>query len=370
MTSCARPGWISGLLVLCLVGGCVERTGSRTEESVTTDRPPFNPRTYAAPRTATPPTIDGNLDDAAWSATRWTTPFVNSQGADHPSPQFRTRAKMTWDENYFYLAAKLEESDVRASFTTRDTTVWRENAFEVFVDPTGDTHNYYEYQINARETQWDLLLTKPYRDGGTPISAWNIRGLKKGVVIQGTLNDPSDTDEGWTIELAFPWDVLAEAAPDAEPPTPGDQWRVNLTRMQWPARVVEGSYVQDSTNNEASAWSPQGKGGGYHKPERWGIVEFFGAPSETGVDSIQVPVNERVKWALRRLYYRQNRYREDQGAYASSLSTLNAEQISLHAHPFEPTLTNTQSMYEITAPGVGRTLVHIRQDGKVWITEE
>lgn len=340
------------------------------EESVSDERPAFNPRTYVAPRAATAPEIDGRLQDRAWSSTRWTRPFMDSRGPAHPTPEFRTRAKMTWDDDYLYLAAELEEPDVRASFTTRDTTVWRENAFEVFIDPTGDTHNYYEYQINARETQWDLLLTKPYRDGGIPISAWDVRGLKKAVAVQGTLNDPSDEDEGWTVELAFPWSVLAEAAPGGAPPDSGDQWRMNLTRMQWPVQVVDGSYVQDSTNNKEAAWSPQGKGGGYHKPDRWGFVEFADTPSESNADSIHISVNERVKWALRRLYYRQNLYRDEHGAYAESLSALNANEISVPTHSFEPSLSTTQSMYEIAAPGEGTTVVHIRHDGRVWITED
>ena len=336
-----------------------------------TNRLPFSPRTYAIQRAPTPPTIDGRLTETAWAEADWTAPFVNSQGRNQPSPPFQTRAKMMWDDTYLYVAAQLEESDVRATFTTRDTSIWRENAFELFIDPDGDTHNYYEYQINARETQWDLLLTKPYRDAETPrISAWDIRGLKKGVTVQGTLNEPSDTDEGWTVELALPWSVLAETAPNAQPPQDGDQWRLNLTRMQWPVTVTDGNYVQDTTDSGAFAWSPQGGTGNYHKPERWGIVEFSTAPTNAPADTVRVPPNERVKWALRRLYYRQNAYREANGTYASSLRALNAADISLENRTFNPRLQTTQSSYEITASGANGASVHIRHDGKVWTTTE
>ena len=33
------------------------------------------------------------------------------------------------------------------------------------------------------------------------------------ILIRGTLNDPSDRDSGWSVEMAFPWKVLAEFAP-------------------------------------------------------------------------------------------------------------------------------------------------------------
>jgi hypothetical protein len=358
------------VLVLPLVLGAVlsgcAGDASAPDAANFAERLPFQPRTYAAQRAPSPPTIDGRLTEAAWSRAAWTAPFVNSEGRDRPAPPFRTRAKMMWDDRYLYLAARLEEPDVRASFTTRDTTVWRENAFEVFIDPTGDTHHYYEFQINARETQWDLMLTRPYRDGGVPISAWDLRGLKKGVAVQGTLNDPSDTDTSWTVELALPWAVLAEAAPDAEPPSGGDRWRINLTRMQWPASVVDGAYVRDTTGNDAAAWSPQGQGS-FHMPERWGVVEFSDAAVGADADSVRVTRTGRLKWALRRLYYRQRAHRSAHGTYAASLDALGAGKVPA-PDGFAPTLRATQSLYEITTPGPDGTVLHIRQDGRVWTT--
>ena len=56
------------------------------------------------------------------------------------------------------------------------------------------THNYYELEINALNTVWDLLLSKPYRDGGKAVTSWNIDGLETTVHLYGTLNDPTDVD--------------------------------------------------------------------------------------------------------------------------------------------------------------------------------
>ena len=58
--------------------------------------------------------------------------------------------------------------------TERDSVIFRDNDFEVFIDPDGDTHAYYELEINALGTVWDLLLLKPYRDGGPAINGWDI----------------------------------------------------------------------------------------------------------------------------------------------------------------------------------------------------
>ena len=67
------------------------------------------PLHYTCNRAASPIHIDGILDDAAWQDAAWTTDFVDIQGADRTAPRFRTRVKMLWDDQYFYVAAELEE---------------------------------------------------------------------------------------------------------------------------------------------------------------------------------------------------------------------------------------------------------------------
>jgi hypothetical protein len=74
--------------------------------------------------------------------------------------------KMVWDDEYLYVAAEMEEPDIWATLTERDSVIFHDNDFEVFIDPDGDTHAYYELEVNALATAWDLMLLKPYRDGG------------------------------------------------------------------------------------------------------------------------------------------------------------------------------------------------------------
>ena len=94
------------------------------------------------------------------------TPSSTSRATSSPRPRFRTRAKMLWDDEYFYIAAELEEPHVWGTLTQHDSVIFHDNDFEVFIDPDGDNHEYYEIEINALNTEWDLFLTKPYRDGG------------------------------------------------------------------------------------------------------------------------------------------------------------------------------------------------------------
>ena len=48
-----------------------------------------------------------SVDDAAWRDAPWTEDFVDIEGSKQPAPTFRTRAKMLWDDTYFYIGAEL-----------------------------------------------------------------------------------------------------------------------------------------------------------------------------------------------------------------------------------------------------------------------
>ena len=237
-------------------------------------------RRYACSFAADPPVIDGRLDDACWRQAEWTDEFVDIQGRDRPLPRFSTRARMLWDDQYFYVAAWLEEPHVFATLEQRDSVIFNDNDFEVFLDPDGDSRLYTELEINALGTEWDLLLVQPYRDGGPALNGFDLSGLKSAVQVQGTLNDPSDIDRGWSVEIAFPWSALKETSRSSLPPAPGDTWRVNFSRVEWHTRVLEGSYVKatdpltDQTLPEDNwVWSPQGVINMHH-PEAWGWVRF------------------------------------------------------------------------------------------------
>jgi hypothetical protein len=210
---------------------------------------------------------------------------------------------MLWDDEYFSVAAEMEEPDIWATLTERDSVIFHDNDFEIFIDPDGDTHAYYELEVNALGTPWDLMLVKPYRDGGPAINGWDIEGLKVGVDVRGTLNRPGDRDEGWTVEIAMPWTILREAAPDHRAPRAGERWRANFSRVQWQVDVADGRYakrVQSGTTNPLPednwVWSPQGAIN-MHMPERWGFVQFSSLTAGSGTESVADDPNERVKWA-------------------------------------------------------------------------
>lgn len=279
------------------------------------------PRVYDAPRAPTPPVIDGRLDDSAWALAPRSAQFIDIEGPSRPTPHLSTRVRMVWDDDFMYLGAEMEEAHLWATITERDAVIYQDNDFEVFIDPDGDTHEYYELEINALGTEWDLFLVRPYRDGGPALNAWDIPGLRTAVALNGTLNDPSDVDRGWSVEIAIPWNVLREAAHRPAPPEADDVWRVNFSRVQWELDATDGDYVKrtdedgDPLPESNWVWSPQGLIA-MHYPEMWGFVRF--ADGEAG-EPFVVPEVERAKWALRTVYYGQRELFERTGGFSERL---------------------------------------------------
>lgn len=274
---------------------------------------PFDPKTYICVKSNFQIIIDGNLLEPQWEKIKWTDPFVDIEGHLKPQPRFQTRVKMLWDENYFYVGAELEEPNLWATLQQRDTVIYQDNDFEIFLDPDGDSHLYYELEINALNTIWDLLLIKPYRDGGPAINSWDISGLKSAVHLYGSLNKATDIDSGWTIELAIPWAVLSECAGRNTPPSPGDYWRINYSRVEWKTEVVHNKYqkiVDERGNNlpeDNWVWSPQGLVN-MHYPEMWGYVFFSDESDFYSAENFILPDIEKMKWRLRQVYYIQKNY--------------------------------------------------------------
>ncbi|KYP14363.1 carbohydrate-binding family 9-like protein [Flavihumibacter sp. CACIAM 22H1] len=234
------------------------------------------PPVYTAYRTGEKMQIDGNATELVWSSIPFTDDFREIKGGPD-APTVQSKLKLCWDDVYLYIYARLEQSDLWATLQTHDAAVFMDHALEIFMDPDGDMNNYAEIQINAYGTVWDLLLTKPYRDGGKQVSSFDLPGLKKAIHLDGTLNQPADRDKGWAVELAIPFAALKPILPNSS--IAGQEWRMNFSHVTWALDVTEGVYRKKTGTTKSAeqpayfVWAPQGSVN-LHLPEYWGYVRF------------------------------------------------------------------------------------------------
>ena len=219
---------------------------------------------YTCYRAAGPIVVDGHLSEESWQLVPKSPRFEDLEEQGRPA-LFDTRAAMLWDDTYLYVGFWLEEPDVRATYTARDCMICEENDVEVFI---AGQDGYYEFELNALGTimerfyiwqdayieggydripEFDLLGTDLVDTLGGPKSPykhprgrrwafreWDMPGLKWAVQVQGTINDSTDIDRGWTAEIAFPWQGmkwLADGRP--LPAEEGDTWRMDVSRFEW-----------------------------------------------------------------------------------------------------------------------------------------
>ncbi|GAA0529854.1 carbohydrate-binding family 9-like protein [Chitinophaga japonensis] len=237
------------------------------------------PLRYTCYRSSQPPVIDGKPDEAAWSQASWTSDFVDIEGSRQPRPPLRTRVKMLWDEQYLYIAAELEEPHIWGKLLQHDTIIFHDNDFEVFIDPDGDTREYFEIEVNARNTIFDLFMPRPYSEGAHALMTWDAKGMRTAVHINGTLNQPDDKDRSWTVEMAIPFTALHLLGVPMVPGN-GTVWRINFSRVEWDTDIKNGQYIKKT--NPATGkplpehnwvWSPQGVIN-MHVPAKWGYLQF------------------------------------------------------------------------------------------------
>lgn len=333
----------------------------------------INPPTYICYKLSSPINVDGRIDDSEWNDIPWTSDFVDIEGDKRPTPNLQTRAKMAYDDDGMYFAAKLEEPHVWATLAQHDTVIYFDNDFEIFLNPTNDTHNYLEYEINAFGTDWDLYISKPYRDNPQVLDYFEFVGKKTAVYVDGSINSPTDEDNYWSVEVFFPWRSIYNQTSRNDNPMPkaGQQIRVNFSRVQWTTDVVDGKYVkvpmpgEDKIRENNWVWAPTGVIN-IHLPEQWGYVQFSDKIAGTEETAFVMDNAEQTKWNLRNLYYRQNEYKNKFGKYAANVSTLKPEEVCSSEEIKTLRMTSAADMYDISIQATDGSVWHIRQDGLVW----
>ncbi len=333
----------------------------------------FNPQSYICLRSSNPIAVDGDISNEEWANAEWTNYFVDIEGSLKPLPRFKTRAKMLWDDNYLYIAAELEEPHLSANLKERDAVVFYDNDFEVFLNPDGTTHHYFELEMNAFNTVWDLFLIKPYRDAQkVALDGFDYKKLRSAVKLNGTINNPKDLDKGWSVEIAIPFESLKQFAPGNQSPKDNEVWRLNFSRVEWRYKTENGKYVKEinpQTNKpypeDNWVWSPQGLIA-MHYPEMWGYLIFSDKTVKDNNRNFVLSVDEKAKWALRKLYYNQQIYYLNNEKYTNCMDDLGMVNYKVDGFQWPPIIEAGTRFFEARIKSTDESKeLFITQDGYV-----
>ena len=213
---------------------------------------------YEVKRATAPVVIDGRLNELAWSDA---SPAVTLQflwNAQTGARQ-RTFVQLLRDDHALYIAYRVEDTDITARFTERDDPTFLDDAVEIFINPApGQEVVYYGFEMNARGVLYDYLNY----NSRMLFKRFDATHVEVSVALQGTLNDSDDIDDGWTLEVAIPWENFERLSRD--PPAAGAVWKANLNRWDGVVPDRRMSIWSDPLNDES--WP--------HVPSRFGELMF------------------------------------------------------------------------------------------------
>lgn len=209
--------------------------------------------------------IDGKADEPAWAAAQridhFYLPWLGDQSR---SAQSATEARLLWNREYLYFFAELEDADVFADVKEHDGQTWDNDVFELFFKPADDKAGYYEFQVNAAATVFDMFW--PRRDVSS-FDRFKSEGefqLESKVGLRGTLNQRHDKDEGWSVEGRIPWRDLVRTGGR---PVVDEVWRFALCRYNYSNNIKEP---------ELSTCAPLKDRRDFHDYENYAKLRFIG----------------------------------------------------------------------------------------------
>jgi hypothetical protein len=215
------------------------------------------PQRVSCPMAAEPPTMDGKLDEPAWtSATPQGTGAIESFLTILGKPaNVTTQARVMYDKENLYIGLTCFEPKIEgilATCTQPDGMVCTDDAIEVFIDPGRTRKSYYQITANTLGT-----ISDDHREKVGQVN----EGWKSGVRVA-----VSKGPDRWTMEMAIPFAALTPPGKEpANPPSPGDTWGLNLCRNRW----ADKSSTQDQ---RWMCWSPTYAS--FHEPAEFGILTF------------------------------------------------------------------------------------------------
>lgn len=190
--------------------------------------------------------VDGDLSKTEWKDI----PAVNANlSKDDGSPvSVATFAKVSMDREFLYIAVHCEEplmNKITDSVNQKNGKVWAENNLEFFFDTANARKGYVLLCVNTL----GAVFEKKYASGKE--QEWNsdaIVSVKKNA-------------DSWDAEIAIPLKSFGTEI------KAGDIWGMNICRVR-----------NTVTPLEYSCWSPTL--GGFHIPEQFGKMIFFGNSSK------------------------------------------------------------------------------------------
>jgi hypothetical protein len=221
---------------------------------------------FTVNKAKSPVKIDGKMNDEDWKKTM-TRSLDYFYRIEKSSDQQNTTFRMLWDEDNLYVFFQCKDKYLTAREKARDGVPYLDDCAEVFFVPAPDSLDvHFGFEINLNKASNDFIwLNDFYKGKSGLIKSYNPE-FKVEVSVLGTINDNSDIDEGWTMEMAIPLTLFA-GVDLLFPVTTGTRWAFQAARQD--RNDTTGDRRSTSTIFPVYDISKS-----VHQPNRFGLLEF------------------------------------------------------------------------------------------------
>ncbi len=251
----------SSFLVLLVFISC------NNKPKITTNSESKELPTFKALKTNETIIIDGIMNEDNWSKTESAhfDYFYNDKKKDDKQ---KSTFRMLWDIDNLYIFYEFEDKYLTAKELNGDGQPYNDDCAEIFLIPVPqalDTH--FCFEVNIYKAANDLIFFNNYYNGeSVGLKTFN-PDFEVEVTYDGTLNDNSDIDKGWTMEMKIPISVFGFLG-EFEPVKKGNSWRFLAIRQE--RNEIEGARRVIST-----IFPMPDDFRGVHEPFHFGVLKFI-----------------------------------------------------------------------------------------------
>ena len=211
----------AGLLIaaLCLLaapgGAAAQVRGDGAGAGVAGNGPTPIAPTASASYAASAPTIDGRVDDAAWTGATPLRTFTQRDPVEGAPESERTEVWISYDDVAIYIAARLHDwMAVTTRLGRRDMPTTGSDWFRVSLDSLHDRRTALRFDVNPSGVRRDAVLTGGSTSGDGDL-AWD-----------GVWDAAARIDaDGWSVEMRVPFSQLHYS------PAADQEWGLQLERI-------------------------------------------------------------------------------------------------------------------------------------------
>lgn len=226
------------------------------------------PNEYQCAWTSEKITIDGAADEKAWEAATLIEDFAMTWLKDGLKPERSTKARLLWDRDFLYFHAEMEDGDLYADIDEDDGDLWLNDVFELFFKPSKNHGGYYEFQVNPTGAVLDCFFPRRNAGGLARFIGDQDFHIDAEVKLNGTLNDWTDQDEGWSVEGRIPWTDFHRSGGR---PAADEVWTFHLARYDYSVDLKNG--VDSSSSAPLTKYN-------FHFWEDYEPIRFVGPTDE------------------------------------------------------------------------------------------